>query len=89
MTDSATNTTAGGITLLATTVALVVSALAFIAGYKTHEGVAKASVDDFGKVKLQDHIYAVSLVRAPYEPETVTMAQLKAEAAGRAALEGE
>lgn len=90
MTEPSPSTTPGtGYGLLIALAVVGLFGVAFLAGFKTHEGLAKADVDDFGRVKLQDHIYDVTLVRAPYEPETVTIAQLKAEAAERAALEGE
>jgi len=79
--------TGSGLAIILSLGILAVGTAAFLCGYMTHEGMAKASVDDFGKVKLQDHIYAVELVRAPYEPETVTIAEMKARAAEKVAEE--
>lgn len=56
----------------------VAAALGFVCGYQSHAGLIKADIDDFGKMKVQDHIYRVELIRAPYTPETFTMSDRKA-----------
>lgn len=92
MTEQNTNTppaSGGGMGYVVSGCLLAIAVTGFVIGYKTHEGLAKASIDDFGKVKLQDHIYEVTLLRAPFVPKVTTMAQRQAERAAKAAAAAE
>lgn len=55
---------------------IIAFCIGLVAGYNAHEGLAKRSIDDFGKVKLQNHIYSATLERAPHQDRLVTKQQL-------------
>lgn len=58
-----------------TSLLAVVAAIGFVCGYQSHAGIVKSHAEDFGKVKVQGHVYETHLVKSPYTPKTFTMAE--------------
>ena len=55
---------------------LVCAGLSFHSGWISANHQIQKEIDNFSMFEVNDHIYQVELIRAPYEPETVTLEEL-------------